>query len=178
MSAPHYGSAIINGWTNYTCNTCIHTYVLIIFNITFSFSLYEWVSVEVEVVRGGTGLSLCYSQRKKCFGLYTVRHYMDKGIYILDGIMQYYNSIWILMNFLKCLYCRYQTVHLHDDYAGERLTNAALWRPFTLLLSFSPSTSLHSSSNTIIFKHTLQPSSLIGRCTIGSHSVLLQQSCL
>lgn len=75
------------------------------------------------------------------------------------------------MDIPKCLYCRYQTVQFKDDYAGGRVTNKALQRPFTLLLSFHPSTSLHSFSNTIIFYHTIQPSPLIGRNTVGSYGL-------
>lgn len=54
----------------------------------------------------------------------------------------------------------------------ERVTNKASWRPFTLLLSSYPSTSLFGYSNTVIFNRTIQPSPLIGRYTEGSHSLL------
>lgn len=84
--------------------------------------------------------------------------------------MQFYNSIWILMNFLKSVHCRYQKHSSWWWLHRERLGNKARWRAFTLLLSLYPSTTRHTFSKTIVFKHTTQPSSLIGRYAIGFHS--------
>lgn len=74
------------------------------------------------------------------------------------------------MNFLKSVHCRYQKHSSWWWLHGKRLSNKARWRAFTLLLSLYPSTTQHTFSKTIIFKHTIQPSSLIGRYAIGFHS--------
>lgn len=126
---------------------------------------------------------VCTSERRgrKSFNLYTLRNRNRKknikkrrpygrSAYVLDCIMQFYNPVWILMNFLKSVHCRYQKHSSWWWLHKRRLRNKARWRAFTLLLSFYPSTTRHTFTTTIVFKHTVQPSSLVGRYGIGSHS--------
>lgn len=146
--------------------------------MTFSFrSVLVGISmVEVEVVSGWKKwqISLCITVKQKMhLNIYYKALHGKKNI---RRIMWYYNVIWILM---KCLCRRFQTPSAEALLCqGERLTNKASWRPFTLFLSFHLSTSLHSFSNAIIFDHTIQPSPLIGRYTVGSHGSLSSQSFL
>lgn len=136
------------------------------FNIFFSL----WKS---RLSRGWCSEQMEARQKKKMQWTHSMAVYA-KWDHCKHTALKYHMNINLQMS--KCLYWRCESVHFTRAYAKEVLADNALCSRFLLLLPCSASTSLRSFSNAIISNRTIQPSLLIGRYTVGSHSLLSTQS--